>query len=208
MIVALALLGARAALPWYRNEVARERVESLFGVTKGKSAPTWLASLLGSRIAGKVCNGVTIVELDSTPAGDDDLQLICKLPDLEVLSCSFTRVTDRGLQEIGSLARLRHLCLDDTRISDVGVAHLSRLERLESLSLVADDLSTASVSKLGKLAALRELRLPGKVLTDKNVLELRSLHNLQILQIDGTTTLSLTAAESLKEHIPGLSIYW
>lgn len=160
LLIALCLAGMRFALPWYRNHAVQQRVEALGGSVTCRSPRAWLPAIVGERIAGTFCNTIVAVRLDLTQANNADLQMICRLPEIE------------------------------------------------SLNLVTGEISADTVHSLRSLSELRELTLPGTVLTDENILELRHLRKLQILRIDGNTNLSLTGAESLKEHLPSLSIYW
>lgn len=184
LVLALGLLAARLGLPWYRHGAIKSHLESLGGRVDCRNPPGWLESVVGTRIAARLSNTIVAVDLDLTPSGDAELQMIASLGDLEFLSCNHTNLTDAGLQ------------------------HINALCRLESLELVTDDISNSSPRLLQSLIHLRELTLPGRVLADDNILELRHLSGLQVLRIDGDTNLSLTGVELLKAYIPGLSIYW
>jgi len=142
--------------------------------------PEWegpLARFLGEEAFGEVIG----VQLQDTPATDDDLRLLADLPSIEQVWLSRTKVTDKGLAHLAACPNLKLVILGDTAVTDAGAAHLAKLTMLESLSLSGTKITDAGLVNLAKLTNLKELWLRNTPITDAGYRQLQSaLPNCQI----------------------------
>jgi hypothetical protein len=116
--------------------------------------PEWLRWTPGSDRLVKV----TSVKLDHCVAGDEDLECLRDLGDLERLYLPCTNITDKTLEAIGGLTRLKRLSLWRTKITDRGVKCLGRLVHLEALDIQETGVTEAVLEDLEKLPRLAVFR--------------------------------------------------
>jgi hypothetical protein len=75
------------------------------------------------------------VDLSGTKAGDADLIVLARLPELSSLNLAFTAVTDAGLKHLRKLQHLSDLNLTGTKVTDAAVKSLLALRALYTLSV-------------------------------------------------------------------------
>ena len=81
---------------------------------------------------------VARVWLDKTKAGDDDLEIVTRLPKLRELYIGGTKVTSNGLPQLATLPMLEILDLGNTGIDDAGLADLALFPGLQELGLAGN----------------------------------------------------------------------
>ena len=129
-------------------------------------------------------DAVVAVELDD-PADDGIMEKVASLPDLQRLSLSDTRVSNKGLALISNLIRLEWLFLNNTPVTDAGLTHLQRLTNLQRLTLDGTGVTDAGMVYLEGLSQLDLLSLNNTELTDAGLIHL-SLTKLVNLYVDDT----------------------
>ncbi|HWB08324.1 MAG TPA: hypothetical protein VG826_03835 [Pirellulales bacterium] len=97
------------------------------------------------------------LHLTGSKIDDRQLALLAPLPSLLRLSLRNCEVTDAGLKELRRLSRLESLDLVNTRVSDAGLAHLAALSNLQSLELAVTEISDDGLKALPKLPRLSHL---------------------------------------------------
>lgn len=192
--------------------------------------PTWLHGMLGTDfLADVVC--IRVIRPSSTDRsidfGDEDMAWLSKLPDIEFLiltntkvsdldslqgmnslvwlDLDGTRVSDAGLEHLRALPKLTHLFLSDTAVSNVGLAHLTELGKLEALELAHTRVDDELLPDLKQVPMLRRLNLSGTRITDAGLVHLGTLGNLQSLFLYDTQTTSEGVAE-LQAALPDCAI--
>ncbi len=103
--------------------------------------------------------GGTIISLSLSKSrlGDEHLESLGRLSNLEALDLSRTRVTDDGLAQLVVLKHLKVLNLDDSQISDAGLSHLEKMSHLEQVCLEGTRCTRVGVQQLAK--AIPRLRI-------------------------------------------------
>lgn len=78
---------------------------------------------------------MSYVNLSSSSIGDDDLECLEGLSDIDVLDLSCTAVTDAGLAHLKHLRRLQMLVLLGTHVTEAGLGELR--QALPGLAILA-----------------------------------------------------------------------
>jgi internalin A len=178
----------------------------------GAGSIDWISSLGGKSTADPAGN-VTAVNLRGTWVTDVDLIELAKMPRLERLDLSHTRisdegmlylrparkitdlnlysaeqVTDQGMAAIKDWTQLRRLNVRGTRISDGTLAIVSHLPQLESLDVANTPVTENGLDYLMTLTSLKELSLGRRRLNDNTLEVLRLLGTLTYLDLGGPGT--------------------
>jgi hypothetical protein len=132
----------------------------------------------------KAFHRVVSVDLAHSKVCDEDLKLIGKLPFLEILVLTGTRITNAGLAHLKGLTKLRCLWLWNTRIDDQGLRHLKGMTKLWQLLLDGTKVTDAGLAHLKGLVELEEwLGLSDTLVTDQGLKHLEGLTKLQSLTL-------------------------
>lgn len=122
--------------------------------------------------------------------GDESLELLAQLPELESIDLRLTKITDQGLKHLAGRPTLKVLSISGTKTSDAGVAMLKQLPRLEYLRLGVYDegipLTDEGLRHVGEMESLQDLDLSGTQITDTGLVHLRGLKQLKNLSLDET----------------------
>ncbi len=100
------------------------------------------------------------LNLANTEISNDGLKSIAKLP-LTKLHLEKTKIGDDGLQHLKSLKDLEYLNLYGTQVTDAGLDHLKELKKLKKLYVWQTGVTEAGMKKLNE--ALPELEIIGEV---------------------------------------------
>jgi hypothetical protein len=123
------------------------------------------------------------IHINHSHLTDSSLALLSSLPRMEAMSLQQNHFSDAGLARLNGKERLKrlHLGIGDVRITDAGLAHLKDFKKLEILDIQNSQVTTQGLEQLEGLPNLKELWLSG-------------------------TSIPITAAQRLREAIPGLKI--
>ena len=160
--------------------------------------PGWLRQAVGKEFF----QDVVMIDLAGKPVTDEDLKELKKLPKLENLNLSNTRVTSAGLVHLAELKNLKELYLWNTQVDDDGLRHLAKLTRLQSLLLDGTRVTDAGLKHLEGLKELDEwLGLVGTGVTDAGLVHLKGLTKLQQVNVRQTRVTDAGAKE-LQKSLP------
>ncbi len=143
--------------------------------------PAWIP--LPDSIAHLCPGRPTTALLSYTAAGDDDLELLERAPDLHVVELDGTFVTDAGISRLRNLKKLFRLGLAYTVITDGALETLAHLPSLKALDLCGTSITNRGLKFLSKLPHLDTLVLSETHVTGPGLIELRSTH-LETLTLD------------------------
>ncbi|HJT33112.1 MAG TPA: HEAT repeat domain-containing protein [Pirellulales bacterium] len=138
-----------------------------------------------------------------TLISDENLALIGRLPNLELLNLSGTSIDDAGLAHLVNLKQLAHLQLNNTKITSAGLVHLAGMEQLRSLSLDHCAITDDGLKHLGNLMALERLSLRHTQISDAGLTHLAGLARLKYLSLYDTQITSQGLVQ-LVHHWPRL----
>jgi Leucine-rich repeat (LRR) protein len=153
---------------------------------------------------------ITAIDLRGSWVTDSDLAELARLPDLQRLNLSLTRIGDHGMQQLknapaivdldvsfdewitdSGLAaikgwrHLKRLNLRGTKITDMTVQYLSAVTSIEWLDIAYTQLTDVGLDPLTALVNLKELSIGGNKLTDAGLQPLRQLSSLTSLDLSG-----------------------
>jgi hypothetical protein len=136
---------------------------------------------------------------------DADAVHLVRVPNLQWLQMSDTRITDEALRHVSSLRNLQVLNLSGTKVSDVGIAYISDCKSLKDLMLSRTAVTDLGLEQLARLQYLDQLNLDRTQVTDKGIMSLAGARSLRWLSVRGTAVTSVGAA-NLQRRIPGLVV--
>jgi len=169
----------------------------------------WITEL-GGKIERDSAGRITGVNLRGAWINDVDMIGLARLPDLEKLDLSHTRIsdegmlnlkpapkirelklyysewiTDQGLTAIKEWKHLRRLDVRGTRISDGTLEIVSRMPQLEALDIAHTEVTDVGLDHLITLVNLKELSLGRGRLSNAGLVMLRMLPQLTYLDLSG-----------------------
>ncbi len=117
---------------------------------------------------------IIYVRFENTDVGDQELEIVQKLPHLRELDLENTRIGNAGLKHLQKAMTLEYLYLDGTKVTDDGLEHLSGLKNLQVLSLDRTEVTDAAIKHLKGLANLRTLHVRSTGLSISGVQQWRT----------------------------------
>ena len=188
---------------------------------------TWITELGGSAERDQA-GEITAVDLRGSWICDSQLIDLARLPRLEKLDLSHTRisdegmlylktsptitdlnlfyaeqVTDQGITAIKNWKHLKRLNLRGTRISDNALDVISHLTQLEALDIANTQITDNGLDSLVTLINLKELSLGRRSESDREVELLRLLPTLTYLDLSGPTGAERPDSSYRKLHQSG-----
>jgi internalin A len=123
---------------------------------------------------------------------------------LSVLRLDSCAITDEGLMSLDAFPNLRMLSVQRNKLSDEGIAHLRGLDLLEQLFLDGTSVTDAGLVTIARLENLKLLSVHSTPLTDEGIVHLRTLKHLEHLSVGPNVTLA--GAQKLKASLPNCRI--
>jgi hypothetical protein len=149
---------------------------------------------------------VILVSLRESKVTDDDLKILAKLPYLENLDLTNTRVSSAGLAHLKGLKNLRVLSLWRTKVDDKGLEHIKGLTKMWQLVLDETKVTDAGLVHLKGMTDLEEwLGLVGTQVTDEGLKHLEGLTKLRSLNLRHTRVTE-AGVKKLQEALPNTRI--
>jgi len=169
----------------------------------------WIAKL-GGKVDRDAMGRIVAVNLRGSWINDADMIELARLPDLERLDLSHTRIsdegmlnlkpapkikdlklfysewiTDQGMTAIKDWKRLRRLDVRGTRISDGTLEIVSNMTGLEALDIAQTEVTDLGLDHLIPLVNLKELSVGRGRLSNFGLVALRTLPTLTYLDLSG-----------------------
>jgi internalin A len=163
----------------------------------GADGPDWVAGL-GGAIERNAAGEVIAVKLRGTWVSDTQLLDVARLPKLERLDLSHTRITDEGMQNLKSARQIRDLNLYYAeQVTDQGMTAIRDWKNLKRLSVRGTRISDGTLAIVSGLTQLEALDIAYAPFTDNGLDSLVTLTQLKELSI-GRSKLSSGALEVLR----------
>ena len=181
----------------------------LIASTLAAADVNWIARL-GGKVERDSAGRIVAVNLRGSWINDAEMIELARLPDLERLDLSHTRIsdegmlnlkpapkirdlklfysewiTDQGLTAIKDWKSLQRLDLRGTRISDGTLEIVGRLTGLEALDIAHTDVTDVGLENLITLVNLKELALGRGRLSNFGLVVIRMLPTLTYLDLSG-----------------------
>jgi len=153
---------------------------------------------LGGRIDRDAGGEIIAVHLRGTWVSDTELLDLARLPKLERLDLSHTRITDEGLLHLKPARQIKDLNLYYAeQVTDQGITAIREWKTLKRLNLRGTRVSDGSLAIVGGLTQLEALDIAGTQFTDNGLDALVPLTQLKELAI-GRSKLGKNALEVLR----------
>ena len=190
-------------------------------------ATDWI-NQLGGKVKRDQAGDIVAVDLRGSWTYDSQLIELARLPRLEKLDLSHTRIsdegmlylktapaitdlnlfyaeqiTDQGINAIREWKHLKRLTLRGTRISDGALDVISNLTQLEALDVANTQITDNGLDSLVTLVNLQELSLGRRSESDREVELLRLLPTLTYLDLSGPTGAERPDSSYRKLHQSG-----
>ena len=181
--------------------------------------PGWLEKA-GGRIERDTAGRIVAVNLRGSWINDTEMIELARLPDLERLDLSHTRIsdegmlnlksarkikelklfysewiTDQGMTAIKAWKNLKRLDLRGTRISDGTIEIVSHMPGLEALDIAHTEVTDVGLENLITLVNLKELAVGRGRLSNAGLVTIRMLPALQLLDLSGARPTSPDAPQ-------------
>lgn len=176
----------------------------------GAADPKWVTDAGGVFVRDSA-GRVTGIDLRSSWVTDSDLAEVAKMPGVQTLDLSLSRVSDRGLRAlrgadqlvdlnlyfaeqvtdegmaiIKGWKHLKRLNVRGARITDTTLEFVASIPTVESLDIGYAEITDVGLDRLTSMTNLRELTIGGNKLTDAGVHLLRQLPQLTYLDVGGS----------------------
>jgi Leucine-rich repeat (LRR) protein len=145
--------------------------------------PDWINSL-GGKVTRDAKGNVVAVNLRGTWVSDVELIDIVRLPSLERLDLSHTRITDEGMLNLKSATGIRELSLYYAeQVTDQGMNAIKNWKQLKRLNLRGTRIANGTLEILSHLPQLEALDIANTQVTDNGMDFLITLTNLKELAL-------------------------
>jgi Leucine-rich repeat (LRR) protein len=124
--------------------------------------------------------------------GDEVLEQVGKMADLESLFACGTQVTDAGLASVAKCTKLRKLTFFGCPITNQSLAEIGKLANLEELTTYRARFTTSGLKQLNGLTRLEQMRV-STVVADDGLMDISGLTGLRRLTIRDATRGPATA---------------
>src|SRR5579871_5009725 len=153
---------------------------------------------LGGRIERNGAGDIVALHLGRTWVDDTELLDLARLPKLERLDLSHTRITDEGLLHLKSAPQIQDLNLYYAeQITDQGMNAIKEWKNLKRLNVCGTRISDGTLAIAGTMTGLESLDISYTEITDNGLDALAPLTRLRELSL-GRSKLSSNALEVLR----------
>jgi Leucine-rich repeat (LRR) protein len=152
-------------------------------------APLWAIDIdriarLGGKVERDSAGRVVAVNLRGSWISDVEMIDLARMPDLERLDLSHTRITDEGLLNLKPAPKIRELKLYYSEwITDQGLTAIKEWKHLKRLDLRGTRISDGTLEVVGNLTGLEALDIAQTEVTDVGLENLITLVNLKELAL-------------------------
>jgi internalin A len=152
-------------------------------------APLWAIDIdriarLGGKVERDSAGRVVAVNLRGSWISDVEMMDLARMPDLERLDLSHTRITDEGMLNLKPAPKIRELKLYYSEwITDQGMTAIKEWKHLKRLDLRGTRISDGTLEVVGNLTGLEALDIAQTEVTDVGLENLITLVNLKELAL-------------------------
>jgi Leucine-rich repeat (LRR) protein len=156
---------------------------SVCAVLHAADSVDWIAALGGS-VEKNPQGQVIALNLRGTWVNDVELIDVARLPNLERLNLSHTRISDEGVRNLKAATKIRELNLYYAeQITDQGMSAIKEWKMLKRLDLRGTRISNGTLEILSHMPQLEALGIANTQVTDSGMEYLTSLTNLKELAL-------------------------
>ena len=143
----------------------------------------WIARL-GGKVERDSAGRIVAVNLRGSWISDVEMIELARLPDLERLDLSHTRISDEGMLNLKPAPKIRELKLFYSEwITDQGMTAIKEWKHLKRLDLRGTRISDGTLEIVGRLTGLEALDIAHTEVTDVGLENLITLVNLKELAL-------------------------
>src|SRR5437016_4232483 len=143
----------------------------------------WIAGL-GGKIERDPAGRIVAVNLRGSWINDVEMIELARLPDLERLDLSHTRISDEGMLNLKRAPKIRDLKLFYSEwITDQGLTAIKEWKHLKRLDLRGTRISDGTLELIGHLTGIEALDIAQTEVTDVGLEDLITLVNLKELAV-------------------------
>jgi internalin A len=163
------------------------RVRSIFAIllaTPLFAVDTGWIEKLGGRVEHDTAGRIVAVNLRGSWINDPEMIELARLPDLERLDLSHTRISDEGMLNLKLAPKIKELKLFYSEwITDQGMTAIKEWKHLKRLDLRGTRISDGTLDIVSKMAGLEALDVAHTEVTDVGLDHLITLVNLKELAV-------------------------
>lgn len=154
-----------------------------FSYKQKPPGPEWLRRFVGEDYFQRAINVSTAF---GGPIDHEGMAVLEKLPKLEGLWLTASKITDADLRYLEEQKETRSLNLEDNNLTDAGLAHLKAMRNLETLTLSENQIQGEGLRILRGMPQLRTLFIYETPLTDIGLHHIAEAANLEMLGLGNT----------------------
>jgi Leucine-rich repeat (LRR) protein len=156
---------------------------SVCAVLSAADSVDWIAAL-GGTVEKNPQGQIIALNLRGTWVNDVELIDVARLPNLERLNLSHTRISDEGVRNLKAATKIRELNLYYAeQITDQGMSAIKEWKMLKRLDLRGTRISNGTLEILSHMPQLEALGIANTQVTDNGMEYLTSLTNLKELAL-------------------------
>ena len=137
--------------------------------------------------------------------GDRDLRLVAKVPTLQRIDATSSKITNEGLSVLLQLPHLSLLDVSGTGITNVGLETIARLPKLRMLNVSRTDVSDNGLRSLTSIKTLTGLSIEGCPVSSSGLMQFAGHGELRFLGINGVA-MSIEELRALSGALPDVHI--
>ncbi len=130
------------------------------------------------------CDRLRVLEIDDCSAGDEQLEVIGRLPNLKTLKLG-AEVGDSGVRRITRGGSITTLNLPRARFSDEGLRAIAALPHIQLLRFHSPHVTDAGLAHIAEMKSLRFLHVIDVPITDAGLPQLYGMTQLESFYLDG-----------------------
>ncbi len=131
--------------------------------------------------------GLKTLTLDGTDADDRDVEFIStRMPSLQSLNLSYTKITDKAMASIAKMRSIRSLSFQKDAITAKGLMHLAQNQAITEIDFKTTDINDDALRILSKMSSLSVLNLAKTKISDSGLSHLLTLPSIRKLDLSGT----------------------
>src|SRR5450432_3492375 len=163
-------LGSRLRAPPSQEDLMRYPIVLLTLASAALAADSTWIEHAGGVVARDGAGKIVAVDLRSSWVTDSDMPLLARMPDLQRLDLTLTRISDRGLRALKTAPAIEDLNLFFAeQITDEGAATVKGWKHLRRLNLRGNKLTDTSLEFLRQMPQIEYLDLGGTQRTDSGL---------------------------------------
>lgn len=147
------------------------------------------------------------LSLAQTAVTGSEIELLLKLPKLNSLTLTGTRVDDTAMEKLAKMSQLESLDISYARVTDAGLKHVGALKHLRTLCVGGNPITDRGLEEIARLTQLSDLMITNANISDAGLEHIAWLPKLTTVHLSGNPKVTNTGIAKLKSALPNRNVY-